>query len=97
MTKQLIATICILGLVGMVVGVVAKADETVTATVTPQIISGIIKNKKRPILTVNYAYINRNSSITSMSARNLQYYNIFESLPGNDAYDGIYEYYNRSR
>jgi len=37
--KSLIATICILGLVGMVAGVAVKADETVTATVTPQVIS----------------------------------------------------------
>ncbi|MBU2577438.1 hypothetical protein KKA69_01245 [Patescibacteria group bacterium] len=40
MTKQFIATICILGLVGMVVGVVAKADTAdVAATVTPELIS----------------------------------------------------------
>lgn len=41
MTKQLIASICVLGLLGMAVGIVATADTTgtVTATVTPQIIS----------------------------------------------------------
>lgn len=41
MTKQIIASICVLGLLGMAVGVVATADETgtVTATVTPQIIA----------------------------------------------------------
>ncbi len=37
--KSLIASIMILGLVGMVVGVVVQADEIVTATVTPQTIS----------------------------------------------------------
>lgn len=37
--KSLIATICILGLVGMVVGVAVKAEDTVTATVTPRLIS----------------------------------------------------------
>ncbi|MBZ9572462.1 hypothetical protein KJA15_03970 [Patescibacteria group bacterium] len=41
MTKQFIATICILGLVGMVVGVGVLADgtETVTATVTAELIT----------------------------------------------------------
>lgn len=39
MTKQLIATICILGLVGMVVGAGALATNTITATVTPGLVS----------------------------------------------------------
>jgi len=38
--KSLIATICILGLVGMVVGAVAQGvEETLTATVCPELIS----------------------------------------------------------
>ena len=42
--KNLIATICILGLVGMVVGVVAKADDeaSVSATVTAELITNSV-------------------------------------------------------
>ena len=47
--KQLIATICILGLVGMVVGVGVQADDTVTATVTPKLISVTLSDT-----TINY-------------------------------------------
>lgn len=41
MTKQFIASIAILGLVGMLVGVavLAAAEQSVTATVTPQVLS----------------------------------------------------------
>lgn len=55
MTKQLIASICVLGLVGMGVGMVVTADETVTATVTPQIISVSVTdgNVDYGILTIN--------------------------------------------
>lgn len=47
MTKQLITTICILGLVGMVVGVVANADatDTVSATVTPKLLTVSVSDR----------------------------------------------------
>lgn len=35
MEKQFLATICILGIIGMMIGTTAEAGDTVTATVTP--------------------------------------------------------------
>ena len=51
MNKQLIASICILGLVGMVVGVavLAGTEEPISATVTPKLVSVSVSPT-----TVNY-------------------------------------------
>ena len=65
MNKQLIATICILGLVGMVVGVIAQGatEDTVTATVTP----GVVSVDVTPA-TFDYGYMTLNTSKTSHEA-----------------------------
>ena len=52
MTKQFFASIMVLTLVAMVVGVAVNADETVTATVTPQIVSVAVAGG-----TVNYGIL----------------------------------------
>lgn len=63
----------------------------------PQIISGVIKNPKRPLLTINYAFLNRQLSKVTLSAKNNMHYDVYESVPGEELYNGNIEYYNRLR
>ena len=53
MTKQFFASIMVLTLVAMVVGVAVNADETVTATVTPKLVSISVSET-----TVGYGFVN---------------------------------------
>lgn len=61
MTKSFLATICILGIVGMVIGAVAEAGNTVTATVTPG-------NYSVSVSPATVAYTSMTLSATKMSA-----------------------------
>ena len=71
--------------------------RSITAEATPQIFSGILKSKKNPILTINYAIINVMASKNSMFAKSSGTYDVFADLPGEENYSGVYEYYNATR
>lgn len=64
---------------------------------TPQIVSGIIKNKKNPDLSITYALLNRNYSFIKMNVNQEMYYNILPELEGDEIYIANYDYYNRQR
>lgn len=63
----------------------------------PQIISGVIKNPKRPALTINYSFFNRHLSKINSRAKNTMYYDVYEDIPGDELYNGIFEYDDRTR
>jgi hypothetical protein len=101
MNKQLIASICVLGLVGMVVGVVAQADNTVTATVTPGVVSvsldrnttsyGIMligESKADPAgaITATAGSVEININFTGADATYNDYAWTLTGTPGEDAY-----------
>ncbi len=69
MTKQLIASICILGLLGMAVGVVATAATTadVSATVTAELISVSVSNG-----SVTYGILPLNTSKNTVTLTQTQ-------------------------
>lgn len=62
MKKSLLATICILGIAGMVIGTIAEAGDTVTATVTPG-------NYAVSVLPTSAAYAGMTLSATKTSAQ----------------------------
>lgn len=64
---------------------------------TPQIVSGIIKNKKRPDFSVTYAFINSDYSFTNMNISHEMYYDILPNISGDEIYIANYDYYNRSK
>ena len=66
-------------------------------TGAPSLVSGVIKNKKRPGLSVTYAIINLELSSTLFSVQNSMNYNVINSLPGEEQYIGIYKYHNKKR
>lgn len=68
-----------------------------SAEATPQIFSGILKSKKNPILTINYAIINVYASRTPTFAKSSGTYDVFSDLPGEENYSGVFEYYNSTR
>jgi len=69
MTKQIIASICVLGLLGMAVGVVVQADVTgtVAATVTVQNISVAVTDG-----TVTYGVLAVNTSTSTVDVGDTQ-------------------------
>ncbi len=71
--------------------------RSLSAEATPQIFSGILKSKKNPILTINYAIINVYASRTPTFAKSSGTYDVFKALPGEENYSGVYEYYNSTR
>lgn len=73
------------------------ALRSLTAEATPQIFSGILKSKKNPILTINYAIINVIAARNSMFAKSSGTYDVFKEIPGEENYSGVYEYYNSTR
>lgn len=68
-----------------------------SADAIPQIFSGIYKNKEKPWLTINYAVLNRSASQSNSLSSHTDSYNIFDELPGNENFTGVYEYFNRHR
>ncbi len=71
--------------------------RSIAAEATPQIFSGILKSKKNPILTINYAIINVIASRNSLFAKSSGTYDVFKDMPGEENYSGVYEYYNSTR
>lgn len=67
------------------------------ADATPQIVSGIIKNKKNPDFSITYAFINSDYSFINLTANNEMYYNVLPELPGDEIYIATYDYYNRQK
>jgi hypothetical protein len=60
--------------------------RSLSAEATPQIFSGILKSKKNPILTINYAVINVYASRTPTFAKSSGTYDLFKALPGEENY-----------
>ncbi len=71
--------------------------RSLSADAHPQIISGILKSKKNPILTVNYAIINKDVSRTFLTKKNSGVYDVIESKPGLENYHSVIENFNESR
>ena len=71
--------------------------RSLSAEAVPQIFSGILKSKKNPILTINYAIINIMASRNSLFAKSSGSYDVFNSRPGLEDYSGVFEYYNSTR
>ena len=64
---------------------------------TGQLFSGIVKNKKNPDFSVNYAVLNRHNFDYRMFANNEAQYDVIESRPGLENYLGSYDYLNITR
>ena len=71
--------------------------QSFSGEATPQIFSGILKSKKNPILTINYAIINMYASRISLFGKSTGSYDVFSSMPGLENYSGVYDYYNSTR
>lgn len=71
--------------------------KTTGLTGAPSLISGVIKNKKNPNLSITYAIINKDLTTTLFSVQNSMDYNVINSLPGEEHYVGVYKYQNRKR
>lgn len=74
-----------------------KNLRSLIANTTPQIVSGILKNRKNPDLSVTYAIINNNSSLINMNLSHEMYYDILPGTPGEEIYVANYDYYNKTR
>ena len=66
-------------------------------TGAPSLISGVIKNKKNPDLSITYAVINMDLVSTLFTVQNNMYYDVIKSIPGNEYYVGTYKYSNHFR
>ncbi len=71
--------------------------KTTGLTGAPSLVSGVIKNKKNPDLSVTYAIINIELTSTLFSVQNSMDYNVIHSLPGDEQYIGIYKYQDKKR
>ncbi len=71
--------------------------KTTGLTGAPSLISGVIKNKKNPNLSVTYAIINLDLSSTLFSVQNSIDYDVISSQPGDEHYIGIYKYQSKKR
>ena len=74
-----------------------KDLKSLVGNTTPQIVSGILRNKKNPDLSITYAIINSDNSLTNSKASHEMYYNILPNRPGDEIYIANYDYYNRTR
>lgn len=63
----------------------------------PQLVSGVIKNPKRPAITINYAFLNRHISRVNLNARKTMSYDVYESIPGEELYNASFDYEDRAR
>ncbi len=65
--------------------------------VIPSLIGGIVKSKKSPDWTFAYAAITVNSSLIEFNVRHSMIADIILDQPGEELYDGIYDYSNKIR
>ena len=65
--------------------------------VIPSLIGGIVKSKKAKNWSFGYAAITVNSSFIEFNVRNTMFTNVISSLPGEELYEGIYDYNNKIR
>ena len=65
--------------------------------VIPSLIGGIIKSKKAEDWTFGYAAITVNSSFIEFNVRNTDFIDVIAGLPGEELYEGIYDYNNKIR
>ncbi len=63
-----------------------------TLNAHPQLVSGVIKSKKRPWLSVNYAYLNKHLSRVRANKTHQMDYDVFPSLPQNERYSASFEF-----
>lgn len=65
--------------------------------VIPSLIGGVVKSKKYPDWTFAYSSITVNSSFIEFNVRNTMFYDVLSSSPGDEFYEGIYDYSNKIR
>ena len=65
--------------------------------VIPSLIGGIIKSKKAKNRTFGYAAITVNSSFIEFNVRNTMFIDIIAASPGEELYEGLYNYNNKIR
>jgi len=65
--------------------------------IIPSMIGGVIKFKKDTTLSVAYASITVNSSFIEFNVRNTEFMDVLPSVPGEELYEGIYDYGNKIR
>lgn len=63
--------------------------------VIPSLIGGIIKSKKAKDWTFAYAAITVNSSLIEFNVRNSEFIDVHSSNPGDELYEGLYDYSNK--
>jgi len=65
--------------------------------VIPSLIGGVVKSKKFPDWTFAYSSITVNSSFIEFNVRNTMFYDVLSTSPGDEFYEGIYDYSNKIR
>jgi len=65
--------------------------------VIPSLIGGIIKSKKAKSWTFGYAAITVKSSFIEFNVRNTMFIDMIAASPGEELYEGIYDYNNKIR
>ncbi len=63
----------------------------------PSVVSGVIKDKKRPWLTINYALMNYSLSSTTLDAKNSGTRDVLSTSPNNEHFSGTYQFSNETR
>ncbi len=71
--------------------------DNTTMELIPSAISGTVKDKKRPWLTLNYAILSHNVSKTTFNAKNSGIDDVMSDNPGDENYLGTYNFSNDSR
>lgn len=71
--------------------------KSFTAATTPQIVSGIIKVKNKPDLSITYVLILNSSSFINTNVSHDMYYDVLPDIPGDEIYVANYDYYNKIR
>jgi hypothetical protein len=65
--------------------------------VIPSLFGGVVKSKKRPSWTFAYTSITVNSSFIEFNVRNTIFVDVLAGSPGDELYEGAYEYNNKIR
>ncbi|RLD24664.1 MAG: hypothetical protein DRI71_01895 [Bacteroidetes bacterium] len=65
--------------------------------VIPSLIGGVIKSKKKPDWSFAYSSITVNSSFIEFNVRNTMFYDVLLNSPGDEFYEGLYDYSNKIR
>lgn len=65
--------------------------------VIPSMIGGIVKSKRAENWTFGYAFMTVNSSLIEFNVRNTAFIDVLSSVPGDELYEGLYDYTNKVR